>query len=153
MYWAKVLRKASVLPITFLGSGSGRVGRDCGVREPGGGYSVVGSVRGVAGNVGGCGSVTGGAGSSTGRILIGVAGGSVGGKCGGTRLAHRNLRTHPGTPCFESIPRSIVFRVLLLEVWEYVFGAVSGPQHHCPMVPLVEPHFPSSRRLLAHRAF
>ena len=48
-YWPKVLRKASVLPITFLGSG--RVGGDCGVG--GGRYGVVGSVRDVTGNVGG----------------------------------------------------------------------------------------------------
>jgi hypothetical protein len=102
-----VLRKASVLPITFLGGGSGRVGGDlCGVG--GGGYSVVGSVRGVSGD--------------------------VGGKCGGARLTHRYLITHPGTPCLESIARPAVFRVLLLEVreymlGEYMLGAVSGPVH------------------------
>jgi hypothetical protein len=79
--------------------------------------------------VGGCGGVTGGAGGGAGRRLIGVAGGGVGGNCGGARLAHRNLTTHPGTPCFEGIPRSVVFRVLLLEVWEYVLGAFSGPEH------------------------
>jgi hypothetical protein len=51
--------------------------------------------------------------------------GRVGGDCGGTRLAHRNLTAHPGTPRFDSIPRSVVFRVLLLEVRDYVLGAVS----------------------------
>ena len=59
-YWPKVIRKAPVLPITFLGGGSGRVGGDRGLGD--GCYSVVGSVRGVTGNVGGCGGVTGGAG-------------------------------------------------------------------------------------------
>jgi len=115
-YWPKVLRKASVLPITFPSCG-GRVGGGCGGSESGGLYSVVGGVR---GNVGGCGGAGGG------------AGGGVGGKCGGARLAHRDLSTHPGTPCFEGIPRSIVFRVVLLAVWEYgeyVLGALSGPEH------------------------
>ena len=57
-----MLRKASALPITFLGGGSCRVGGDCGGSEAGGPYSVVGGVRGVRDNVGGCGGVTGGAG-------------------------------------------------------------------------------------------
>ena len=108
-YRPKVLRKASVLPITFLGSG--RVGGD-----RGGGYGVVGGVRGVAGNVSDCGGVTGRAGRSSGRSLIGVASGGVGGKRGGTRLAHRDLTTHPGTPCFDRFPRSVFFRIILLEV-------------------------------------
>ena len=128
--------------MTFLGGGSDRVGGDCGVG--GGGYGVGGSVRGVTGNVGGCGGVTGVAGGSAGRSLIGVAGGGVGGECGGARLAHRNLTTHPGTSCFDSIPRSVVFRVLLLEVWEYVLGAASGPEHQRSVVPLLEPHFSST---------
>jgi hypothetical protein len=116
-YRPKVLRKASVLPITFLG---GRVG--------GGGYGVVGGVRCVGGNVGGCGGVTGCAGGGAGRGSIGVAGCGVGGKRGGARLAHRDLTTRPGTPRFDGIPRSVVFRVLLLEEWEYVLGAVGGPE-------------------------
>jgi hypothetical protein len=86
-------------------------------------------VTGVTGNVGGCGGVTGGTGGGTGRRLIGVAGGGVSGKCGGARLAQRYLTTYPGTPCFDSFPRSVVFRVLLLEVREYMLGAVSGPEH------------------------
>ena len=86
-------------------------------------------MTGVTGNVGGCGGVTGGTGGGTGRSLIGVAGGGMGGKCGGARLAHRYLTTHPGTPCFEGSARSVVFRVLLLEVREYMLGAVSGPEH------------------------
>ena len=47
----------------------------------------------------------------------------------GVSLAHRDLTTHPGTPCFEGLPRSVVFRVVLLEVWEHVLGALSGPEH------------------------
>jgi len=126
-YWPKVLRKVSVLPITFLGGGSGGFGGDCGAG--GGGDSVGGSVNGVTGNVGGCGGVSGGTGGGAGRSLIGVAGGGVSGKRGGARFAQRYLTTHPGTPCFDSFPRSVVFWVLLLEVWEYMLGAVSGPEH------------------------
>ena len=86
-------------------------------------------MTGVTGNVGGCGGVTGGTGGSTGRSLIGVAGGDVSGKCDGARLAQRYLTTHPGTRRFDSFPRAVVFRVLLLEVWKYMLGAVSGPEH------------------------
>jgi hypothetical protein len=111
-YWPKVLRKVSVLPITFLGGGSG--GGDGGVG--GGADGVGGGVSGVTGNVGGCGGVTGGTGGGTSRSLIGVAGGGVGGNRGGARLPQRYLTTHPGTSCFDSFPRSVVFRVLLVEV-------------------------------------
>ena len=37
------------------------------------------------------------------------------------------LTTHPGTPRFGGIPGPVVIGVLLLEVSEYVLGAVSGP--------------------------
>jgi hypothetical protein len=107
-----VLRKASVLPITFRSGG-------------GGGDSIGGGVTGVTGDVGGCGGVTGGTGGSTGSRVIGVAGG----KCGGARLTHRYLAAHPGTPCFEGFARSVILRVLLLEVREHVLGAVGGPEH------------------------
>ena len=124
----------SVLPITFLGGGSSGGGGEGGVggggdSVGGSGDSVGGSVTGVTGNVGACCGVTGGTGGGTGRSLIGVAGGGVSGKCGGARLAQRYLTTHPGAPCFDSFPRSVVFRVLLLEVGEYMLGAVSGPEH------------------------
>jgi hypothetical protein len=62
---------ASVRPITFRGGG-------CGVGGDGGDASGGGGVTGVTGDVGG-----------------------VGGQCGGPRLAHRYLPTHPGTPSFE----------------------------------------------------
>jgi hypothetical protein len=107
-----MLRKASVLPITFLGAGSSRVGGNC-CCVGGGTYSVVGSVCGVSTNVGGCG---------------GVAGRCVGSRCGGAHFAHRNLTTHPGTPSFEGMARPVVFGVFLLEVWEYMLGALSGPE-------------------------
>ncbi len=101
-YRPKVLREAPVLPVAFLGDG----------RVVGGGYGVIGSVRGLRGNVGGCCGMTGRAGGGAGRGLIGVAG-SI---CSGARLAHRNLTTHPGTPCFDRFPRSVFFRIILLEV-------------------------------------
>jgi hypothetical protein len=141
-HWPKMLRKMPVLPITFLGGGSGGVGGIGGVG--GGGDGVGGSVTGVTGNVGGCGGVTGGTGSGTGRSLIGVAGGGVSGKCGGARLAQRYLTTHPGTPCFDSFPRSVVFWVLFFEIWEDMLGAVSGPEHQWPVVLLVELHISST---------
>ncbi len=62
-YRPKVLREASVLPVAFLGG-----------RVVGGGYGVIGSVRGLRGNVGGCCGMTGRAGGGAGRGLIGVAG-------------------------------------------------------------------------------
>ncbi len=86
-------------------------------------------MTGVTGNMGGCGGVTGGAGGGTGCTFIGIAGGGVGANRGGARLAQRYLTTHPGTACFDGFPRSVVFRVLLLEVWKYMLGAVSGPEH------------------------
>jgi hypothetical protein len=113
-----VFPKVSVLPITFLGGGDGACGDD----------GVSGSVTGVTGNVGGCGGVTGSTGGGASCSLIGVAGGGVGGKCGGARLAQGDLATHPGTHCFYSFPRSVVFRALLLEVREDMFGAVCGPE-------------------------
>ena len=86
-YWAKVLRKASALPITFRDSRSSGVAGD---RGGGRGVDRVGGgVTGVTGDVGGCGGMTGGACGSPCRSVIGVAGGGVGDKCGGARLAHR----------------------------------------------------------------
>jgi hypothetical protein len=125
-YWAKVLRKASALPITFRGRSSSGVSGDRG--GGGGGDSVGGGVTGVTGHVGGCGGVTGGTGGGAGRTFIGGAGGGVGGNCGGARLAARYLATRPGAPCFEGFARSVVFRVVLLEVWEHVRCAVGGPE-------------------------
>jgi len=87
-------------------------------------------VWGVTGDVGGCGGVASRAGSGAGRTSNGVTGCGVGYKRGGARLAHRDLTTRPGTTRFDCFPWPVVFRVrvLLLEVWEHVFGAVSGPE-------------------------
>jgi hypothetical protein len=117
-YRPKVLREASVLPVAFLGG-----------RVVGGGYGVIGSVRGVRGNVGGCCGMTGRASGGAGCSSVGVAGSGVGGICGGARLGHRDLTTHPGTPCFDRFPRSVVIRIILLEVWEYALGTGSGPEN------------------------
>ena len=111
----------------FRDRSSSGVGWD---RRGGGSLDSVGSgVTGVTGHVSSCGGVTGGACGSSCRSVIGVAGGGVGGKCGGARLAHRYLLTRPGAPGVESFPRSVVFRVVLLEVREHVLGAVGGPEH------------------------
>jgi len=82
-YWAKVLRKTTVLPITFLGSGRTGDGGDCGSDRIGGG------VAGVLSDMSGCCGVTGGTGRSSGRSVGSVTGGGVGGKCGGARRARR----------------------------------------------------------------
>jgi hypothetical protein len=125
-----------VLPIPFLGgSGVGISGVD-GVTGCTGG--VGGSVNCVTGNMGSCSGVTGGTGSGTGCILIGAAGSGVGGKCSGARLAHRNLATYPCTPCFDSFPRPVVFRVLLLEIWKHMPGTVSSPYRQCSVIPLAQ---------------
>jgi hypothetical protein len=122
-----VLRKASALPITFRGRISSGGGGDRGGDD---GFDRVGSgVTGVTGHVGGAGGVTGGTGDGTGRTFIGGAGGGVGGNCGGARTAARYLTTHPSTRCFNGFARSVVLRVLLLEIWEHVLCAVGGPEH------------------------
>jgi hypothetical protein len=126
-YWAKVLRKASALPITFRGSRSSGVAGD---RGGGGGVDRVGGgVTGVTGDVGGCGGVTGGTGCCSGRSVIGIAGGCVSRKGGSARLAHRNLASQPGAACFDGFARPVVSRVLLLEVGEHVLSAIGGPEH------------------------
>jgi hypothetical protein len=100
--WAKALRKASALPITFRGGSSFGVGGDRG--SDGGFDRVGGGVTGVTGHVGGCGGVTRGTGGGAGRTFIGVAGG------------------------FNGFAWPVVFRVILLEAWEHVLGAVGGPK-------------------------
>jgi len=115
-----VLRKASALPITFRGRSSSGDG--------GGLDSVGGGVTRVTGHVSGGSGVTGSTGCGAGRCMIGLAGGCVGGKCGGARSATRHLTTRPGSPGFECFARPVVLRVVLLEEWEHVFGAVGGPE-------------------------
>ena len=131
-----------MLPIAFRSGGSGGAGGDGGI---GGGVDSVGcGVAGVTGHVGGRGGVTGGAGRGTCRTAVGVAGGSVCRNRSGSRPAARYLTTHPGTPCFDSLPRSVVTRVLLLEEREHVLGAVGRPEHQRPLVLLIESHLSSS---------
>jgi hypothetical protein len=133
-------KQVLVLPITFPGGGGVGISGVSGGGGSGRGTVSCG-VNSVTGHVsGGCG-VTGGAGGSASRSLIDVAGSGVGGKCGGTRLAHRDLTTHPCTPGFDSFPRSVVFQVLRLEVWEYMLGAVGCPEHQCSVVPLAQQLF------------
>ena len=120
-------RKAPVLPSTFPGgcsAGGVGVGGD-----RGGSGSVRGGVSGVGGNVRGGGSVTGGAGSRAGGTVTGGAGRGVSRKGGGAYLTQRHLTTHPGARCVNGVPRSVVVRVRLLEIREYVLGAVGGPKH------------------------
>ncbi len=58
--------------------------------------------------------------------------------------SHRDLATRPGTPRFDGVPRPVVFGVPLLEAREHALGAVGGPEHQRPVVPLVEPRSSSS---------
>lgn len=95
----QVSRTASVLAIAFLGE----------LREPGGDYGVLGGVTRVSCNVGGCGGLIGGT--------------------GGAYLARRDRTTHLGTSSFDGSPRSVAFRVLFLETWVRVLGAVGSPEH------------------------
>ena len=88
---------------------------------------------------GGCG-VGGNSGVGGGRGVVG----GVRYKHGGPCLAHRDLTAHPGMPCFDGFARSVVFRLLLLEGWEQVLGAVCGPEHQRPVVLLVERRSSSS---------
>ena len=121
-----MFRQALVLPIAFSGScilgvvGAGGVcgGLDC----------VCGGVAGVTGHVGGSGGLASGTGGSSGRTFIRVAGGGVGGDSGGSRHTHPYLATRPCSRCLDGYPRSVVIRVLLLEVREHVLGAVGGPE-------------------------
>ena len=122
---AKVLRKASALPITFRGRSSSGVGGD---RGGGGGVdSVGGGVAGVTGHVGGSGGVTGGTGGSS-AAPSSASRAAAWAATAAARACPRYLATRPGAPCFDGFARSVVFRVLLLEVWEHVLGAVGGPE-------------------------
>jgi hypothetical protein len=124
--WAKALRKASALPITFRGGSSFGVGGDRG--SDGGFDRVGGGVTGVTGHVGGCGGVTRGTGGGAGRTFIGVAGGGMGGDRGSARVAACYLTMRPIVRCFNGFAWPVVFRVILLEAWEHMLGAVGGPK-------------------------
>jgi hypothetical protein len=113
-----MLRKASVLPLAFLGGG--RRGARCTSGLSGGLDGVSGGVRSVGGDVGGSGGVSRGAG-------------------GGARLAHRDLSARPGTSRFASSPRPGICRALLLEAREHVLGAVGGPECQPSVVLTFQP--------------
>ena len=115
-----MLRKVLALPVSFRGRS--RSGGGGGLDRVGGGVS------GVTGHVGGSGGMTGGTRGGTGRIIIGGAGGGVGGNCGGARLAACCLAPRPGTPGGDGFAWPVVFRAVLLETGEHVFGAVGGPE-------------------------
>lgn len=132
-----MLRKAPTLPITFPGRGKSALG---GGRGGDGGLDRVGGgVTGVSGHVGGCGGMAGGTGGGASRTFIRVTGGGMGGNCSGARCAARYLTTHPGTRCFDGFARPVVLRVLLLEEWKRMLGAIGGPERQRPVVLLVEP--------------
>ena len=122
----EMLRKVSVLPVAFLG-GDGR--GVCGAGGPSGGLDGVGGgVRGVGGDVGGSGNMSRSAGGGLSLGSICLASGGMGVERGGARRAHLDLSARPGTPCFDSPPRPVVSRPLLLEAREYALGAVGGPE-------------------------
>ena len=142
----QVLRKASVLPVTFpCGGGSdSHAGWDRGVG--GGDSSVRSSVSRVPHNVRGCGGMTCGAGGGTGRDGIGDTGGGMSGKRGGAGLASRYLPACPGTPRFDGVPGAVIRRVLLFEAWKYVLRAVSGPKCQRPVIIPVHRHSRTANR-------
>jgi hypothetical protein len=115
-----MLRQAAALPGMFLCGrfSSGGYGFDC----------VVSGDPGVTGHVGSSGGVTGGTGDRSGRSVIGGSRGGVGGNGGGARCAALYLTTRPGTRGFNGFARSVILRVLLLEEWKHMLGAVGGPE-------------------------
>jgi hypothetical protein len=88
-------------------------------------------MRGVTSNMDGCDSLTGRARSGASRRAVGFASGGVCGKSGCTDLAHSHWFpiTHPSPRCFNSLPRPVIFWVFFFEVWKYMLGTVSGPEH------------------------
>lgn len=85
-------------------------------------------MTGVTGHVGGSSGVTGRTGGGPCRTIIGVAGGGVGSNCGGACFATRYLTTHPSTRCFNGFAWPVVLRVLFLEEWKHMLGAIGGPE-------------------------
>lgn len=76
-----MLRKASDLPIAFLGgSSSGRV-RSARAAKDSGFHSIGSGMTGMTSHVGGGSGMTGGTSGGTGGRAIGISGGSMSGKC------------------------------------------------------------------------
>jgi hypothetical protein len=63
---------------------------------------------------------------------------SAGSKCGFACLALHQLATRPSAPCFEGFARSVVFRVLFLEIREQVLRAIGGPERQGLVVLFIE---------------
>lgn len=115
-----MLGKVPGLPLTFPGNACGPGG--------GSGDGVVGGTGGMGGNVGGCGGMARGARRRPGGGMKGIAGSGMGGHCGGTSLVHRHLIMRPGPPRFNRSSRTVIFGIFLLEIWQHMLGAVSGPK-------------------------
>lgn len=110
-------RQVLVLPITFFGSIARRLSR------------VVGDSAGVVSHMDGGSGMTGGPRGGPRGGLVSSAGRRVGGEGGGAGLAHPHLPTHPSPPRCDSFARAVIVRILPLEAWEDVFGAISRPKH------------------------
>jgi hypothetical protein len=88
--------------------------------------------------------LTGGTGGGSRSAFIRVASGGVCGDRGGARLTYAYLAARPCSRCLDGFARSVIARVLRLEVREHVLGAVGGPERQRPVVPRVELHsYPS----------
>src|SRR5437879_1457501 len=94
----------------------------------GGFGSVSSSMAGVTCHVGCSGSMTSCSGGRSGRNVLGIAGGGVGGNCGGARRPARDLSTQPSARCFNGSARPVVLRMLLLEERKHMLSAVGGPE-------------------------
>lgn len=95
-------------------------------------------MTGVTGHMGGGRGMTGGPGHGARGLVLDVAGGGVGGKCGGPRLAHADVTPHPGTSGFDRSPSAGVLRVEVFEVSQHMLGTGGRPDHQRRVVPLVE---------------
>lgn len=134
---SEMLWKEPILPLAFSVSSRSCIRGKC---RPYGFYRVRGGMAGVPGHVGGSGSVTRGPRGGPCRRVIRGASGSVGGDCGGARLAARYLAACPRASRFERLARPVIFRAVLLKVCEHVLRAVGGPEHQCPAVMFVGHH-------------
>jgi hypothetical protein len=114
-----MLRKALVLPLTFPVDFCG-----CGSF-----YSVGSGGNGVTGNMGGCGGMAGRTCGKSSCSFIGITSSSMGGYCGGARIATPYFASCPRSSCCNSFPWPVIFRICFLEVWKYMLGTVGSPEH------------------------
>ena len=102
----------------------------------------------MSGHMGRRGSMPGGAsGRDRGGTLSLPRGGMRGeGELPG--LDHCKLTCCPGASGLNRLARSVITRMLVLEVRQHMLRAVSGPQRQCPVVLLVvQPHVSPSFRV------